>query len=146
MVTGTITGPLSFLPARVAFPDRPKDAVTREVLITANRARTIAFTVRSKPEALQIKISPDKTASSGQSRYRLGVTMPPGTTSPFRFGTIVLATDHPEEPTLTIPVSFMRPQSDRSKAITKQMVDRLNATQSDQSKKTARPATAKIKP
>ena len=64
------------------------------------------FEVASAPEKLKIDIVPDDSPGM-KGRYRMTVTVPPGTPSGKIEGEIVLKTDHPQVQELKIPVDLI---------------------------------------
>jgi hypothetical protein len=68
--------------------------------------RETHFEVLRKPEKVDVTITPDDK-STHKGRYRLIVSVPPGTAPGEVTGDIVLKTDHPHAAEVIIPVSIL---------------------------------------
>ena len=64
------------------------------------------FEVAYHPEKLDVKITPDDTPTQ-KGRYKMTVTVPPGTSAGPVDGDIILKTDHPKAGEIKIPVSIL---------------------------------------
>jgi hypothetical protein len=64
------------------------------------------FTVAQKPKNIEVAVIPNETPSL-KGRYRVTVTVPPGTPAGLVDGEIILHTDHPKVKELKIPVNIL---------------------------------------
>jgi Protein of unknown function (DUF1573) len=106
-LAGNTLGPISAFPPRIEMPNvASRGGASQDLaLIVRGGSLETHFEVVSKPEKLRVAISRDEKPEA-KGRYRLTVTVPPGTTpGPVR-DPIVLKTDHPKVKELRIPVSI----------------------------------------
>lgn len=68
--------------------------------------RSTKFEVAYHPEKINVTITPDDTQSQ-KGRYKMTVTVPPGTSAGPVDGDIILKTDHPSVSEMKIPVSIL---------------------------------------
>ena len=103
---GKVTGPINCVPGAVSMHDvYGKAGATNELNLVVANARATKFEVAKKPEKLQVEVVP-ADAEKKAGRYRLVVTVPPGT-APMRIeDEIVLKTDHPKAARVIVPVSI----------------------------------------
>ena len=108
-VSGRMTGPISFVDSgRVTMRDRLVDSQkggTAELRISVREGRETKFEVVSVPKGLEAKVVP-MDSSNQKGRYRLVVTVPPGTPAQKIDDQIELRTDHPKASRVFIPVSI----------------------------------------
>lgn len=105
-VVGKMSGPISYTPTSglEMHQVEGKTGGRGEVTLTVRNKRPVAFTVASAPKDLVVQVLPfDDSAKPG--RYRLAVTIPPGTSAKKIEGDIVLKSDHPKASELSVPVS-----------------------------------------
>lgn len=108
-VTGTLRGPISVLPERVGiFGISGSKGGKKEITLLVRGHRPTQFEVERHPEKLKVEVTPgDNSSKSG--KYRLIVTVPPGTPAGTFDDLIILKTDHPQAKELRIPVhGFVR--------------------------------------
>ncbi len=74
--------------------------------MTVRGGKETHFEVVAKPEKIEVAIHRDD-ATDPKGRYRLTVTVPPGTAPGEVEGTIVLKTDHQYARELKIPVTIL---------------------------------------
>lgn len=102
---GKMTGPISLIPGIVSMHDvYAKAGATQEVVLMVAQGRATKFTVEKKPDPIQVEVAPAQGAKAG--RYRLVVTVPPGTPPGRIEADVVLATDHPRAAQVIVPVSI----------------------------------------
>ena len=107
MVYGTVTGPISVLPERLRLINVTSSrGGSGEVTLLVRGGKPTKFEVASKPEKLDVEIVPSETATL-KGRYRMIVTVPPGTPARQIDENIVLKTDNPKASELKIPVSIL---------------------------------------
>jgi hypothetical protein len=103
-VTGKMTGPIAMLPNVLVMHNADgKAGASGEVLLSVRNNRPTTFKVAKKPERLQVGVDPTPVK---EGRYRLTVTIPPGTPAERIEDEIVLETDHPKAATMVVPVSI----------------------------------------
>ena len=106
-VAGNTIGPITVVPSRIRMPS---------VASRTGASQDLALIVRGNPGdafrgGLEIREAPGGHPSGGEAggprgRYRLTVTVPPGTPPGLVDEPIVLKTDHPKVKELRIPVSI----------------------------------------
>jgi hypothetical protein len=103
-VVGRTIGPISLDPSGLVMPSvSSRVGASRDLKLTVRGAEPTHFEVASKPEKLRVAIVPDdKPGANG--RYRVTVTVPPGTSPGVLVDPIVLKTDHPKMHEVKIPV------------------------------------------
>jgi hypothetical protein len=106
-VTGKMTGPISVVPEKLLMhPVLSKDGAHREMTLTVSNQRETKFQVFQKPAQVEIAIAPSgDTAKTG--RYRMTVTVPPGTPPADIEDWIILKTDNPKAEEIKIPISII---------------------------------------
>jgi hypothetical protein len=106
-ITGNMIGPISVIPDRVRMSSvsSNKGASLDLTLLVRGGAPT-KFEVLSHPEKLDVKVTPDETPTQ-HGRYKMTVTVAPGTSAGPVKGEIVLKTDNPKATELTIPVTVL---------------------------------------
>ncbi|MBX6312874.1 MAG: DUF1573 domain-containing protein [Isosphaeraceae bacterium] len=107
-VSGRISGPITVLPGQfLRFPPvASRQGDSESVVLVVRGQATTQFEVAEAPKMLKVVVEPDdvKTETDSFRRYRMTVTIPPGTPSGEINGTIVLKTDHPLASEVKIPV------------------------------------------
>ncbi|MGP0069876.1 MAG: DUF1573 domain-containing protein [Isosphaeraceae bacterium] len=105
-VGGNITGPITVFPAKLEmFNVSSRDGASRDLSLTVRGGRETRFEVAGALEKVRVAIVPDDR-SSAKGRYRLTITVPPGTSAGLIKERIVLKTDHPQVSQIEIPVSI----------------------------------------
>lgn len=106
-VTGIVTGPISVLPDRLRLINvTGSRGGSGEVTLLVRGGKSTKFEVAHKPEKLSVEVAPSETATL-KGRYRMTVTVPPGTPSGQISDTITLKTDNPKAAELKIPVNIL---------------------------------------
>lgn len=104
-ITGNAVGPISVIPDRVRMPSvSSSQGASRDVTLLVRGGTPTKFEVVRHPEKLNVKIGPDDTTTL-KGRYKMTVTVPPGTSAGPVDGEIVLKTDHPRAAEMKIPVT-----------------------------------------
>jgi hypothetical protein len=105
-LTGNMLGPISVVPEGLRLPDVSglKGAQRDLTLLVRGRPDT-HFEVAHAPAKLQVDIARDDTPTL-PGRYRMTVTVPPGTPSGWIKDSIILKTDHPRSSEVKIPVNI----------------------------------------
>jgi hypothetical protein len=104
---GNISGAVSVVPDRLQMinvPGRQGGSGTLALLVRGGRETQ--FEVVRKPDKVEVTIERDDTASV-KGRYRMKVTVPPGTAAGKVGGQIILKTDHPHVSEVKIPVTIL---------------------------------------
>ena len=104
-VAGSMLGPVNLQPARLIMHDvSGKAGAAGELAVVVRNKRPTKVEIVKKPDGVQAEILPAANGAAG--RYRLVVTVPPGT-PPVRIEElIVLKTDHPKAAELKVPLSI----------------------------------------
>lgn len=106
-VGGFVFGPISLSPERVRMPDVVgRVGASKDVYLVVRGGRETKFELVSKPDKIDVSIKRDDTPTL-KGRYRLTVTVPPGTAPGEVEGTIVIKTDHPHVSELKLPVTIL---------------------------------------
>jgi hypothetical protein len=106
MVSGKMIGPVNPVPSSISMHEvYGKAGASTEAMLVVREQRPTKFEVVKKPERLRVEIAPIEGVSA-PGRYRMIVTVPPGTTAERIEDEIVLKTDHPKASRLSIPVSI----------------------------------------
>ena len=105
-LVGKVTGPISAAPERLRMPNvTSRTGATGEVALMVLGGRAVHFEVAHAPAKLQVAIARVDT-STLKGRYRMTVTVPPGTPPGPVMDRIILKTDHPKLDKLEIPVTI----------------------------------------
>ncbi len=105
VLTGQMAGPINLVPAVLRRHQIDSKVGDRgELIITVRGGRETKFEVAHAPKALKVDVIPDPARKKG--RYRLVVTVPPGTPTGNIEDEIVLKTDHPKAGELSVPISL----------------------------------------
>jgi hypothetical protein len=105
-VSGKMVGPISASPERLRLvPVHSPMGRTGELMLTVRGLRPTRFEVESKPDRIDVAVSPGGP-SSQQGQYRVTVRVPPGMPPGTIMDQIVLKTDHPKAAELKIPIDI----------------------------------------
>jgi hypothetical protein len=107
-IQGYAVGPIRAVPERLSMKGVDgASGATRSLSLVVRGGKPVKFEVVQKPDAdIGVAITP-YDGPNQQGRYRLTVTVPPGT-PPARFEEeIILKTDHPRAAEIKIPVSII---------------------------------------
>lgn len=105
-LSGKMVGPISLIPSMLEMHNvSSKSGNQKEMMLLVRNHRATKFQVESKPEKLKVDVVEGKSDSK-VSRYRLIVTVPPGTPAGKVEDQIILKTDHPYAGELRIPVKL----------------------------------------
>jgi hypothetical protein len=106
-LTGTATGPISVMPDKLRMVTiNGKAGGVGQVTLLVRGGLSINFKVARKPDMVEVSIAPNETPTL-KGRYRMAVTVPPGTPAGFIDDQIILNTDHPTVGELKIPVNIV---------------------------------------
>jgi hypothetical protein len=106
-ISGTAVGPISVIPGRVRMSSvSSSQGASCDVTLSVRGGKPTNFEVVRHPEKLDVRITPDEL-SSQTGRYKMTVTVPPGTSAGPVDGEIVLKTDHPRAAEMKIPVTVL---------------------------------------
>jgi hypothetical protein len=106
-IGGSVYGPITVTPPGVRMPDVVgRIGASKELTVIVRGGRETKIDVLRKPEKVDVTITPDDR-STHKGRYRLTVSVPPGTAPGEVVGDIVLKTDHPHAAEVIIPVSIL---------------------------------------
>ena len=102
-----MTGPISVSPDRLRLVNVTSSrGGSGEVTLLVRGGKPTKFEVIQKPEKLNVDVEPNETPTL-KGRYRVNVTVPPGTASGQIQGLIVIKTDNPKAAELKIPVNIL---------------------------------------
>lgn len=108
VVSGKMTGPITCFPEilRMSQVSSEKGGNLQATVIVRDK-KPVKFEVAEEPKPVKVQVVPaDETKGAESSgRYRLTVTIPPGSKPGSLDGTIVLKTDHPLVKEMKIPVT-----------------------------------------
>jgi hypothetical protein len=111
-IAGRTTGPISIVPPQLRMSNvTAAQGASQDLTVLVRGARPTKFQVAHKPSQVDVNIAPNDTASQ-KGRYRLTVTVPPGTPAAHIEEVIVLKTDHPKAGEVKIPVMILISNSD----------------------------------
>ena len=103
-VAGRVTGVIAAMPDRLDLPTiSGRTGGKGKVILTVRGLRKTKFNVQKAPAKLKVEVALTDLATG---RYTLTVTIPPGTTPGQIEDLIILETDHPQAPTIKIPVNI----------------------------------------
>ncbi|WP_165075181.1 DUF1573 domain-containing protein [Paludisphaera rhizosphaerae] len=104
---GTVVGPVSVVPDRLRMVTvKSAEGASSEVHLSVRAGKEATFTVASKPDKLEVSITPEESADV-KGRYKVTIKVPKGTSTGLIDGEVVLKTDLPNAGELKIPVSFL---------------------------------------
>jgi hypothetical protein len=106
-ITGNMIGPISVIPDQVRMSNvSSSEGASRDLTLLVRGGTPTKFEVLSHPEKLDVKITQDDTPTQ-HGRYKMTVTVAPGTSAGPVKGEIVLKTDNPKATELTIPATVL---------------------------------------
>ena len=106
-LVGYTSGPINVMPNSMRMVTiNGKDGGSGQVTLLVREGRPTSFEVAHKPEKIDVSITPNDTPTL-KGRYRLNVTVPPGTSAGLIDDEIILHTDHPKVRELKIPVNIV---------------------------------------
>jgi hypothetical protein len=104
IVLGKMTGPITVVPERLRLHDVQSERGGQgEVTLLVRGMKETHFQVMQKPESFQVDITPSNQSTKA-GKYRVKVTIPPGTRSEEIEDQIIIKTDHPQADELRIPI------------------------------------------
>jgi len=103
-VTGERVGPVRVAPRRLRIVASKARGGLARAILTARGEIPTRFEVVEAPEGMVVAVEPIGDAGGASRRHQLTASIPPGATPRPTDGSIVLGTNHPEEPTVVIPV------------------------------------------
>jgi hypothetical protein len=107
VLAGTASGPISLLPSILRMVAvNGKEGATGQLTLLVREGRPTTFKVLRKPEKVEVSIAPNDTPTL-KGRYRLTVTVPPGTSPGLIDDEIIFQTDHPNVAELKVPVNIV---------------------------------------
>ena len=83
-----------------------KEGASGQLTMLVREGRPTNFKVLRKPEKLEVSVAPNDTPTL-KGRYRLTVTVPPGTPPGLIDDEIIFQTDHPKVSELKVPVNIV---------------------------------------
>jgi hypothetical protein len=111
-IAGRTTGPISVLPPTLRMPSvTSSQGAIQDLTLLVRGGRPTKFEIAHTPAKLKVAITQNDTASQ-KGRYRLRVTVPPGTPAGAVEEEIILKTDHPRAGELKIPVVVLISNAD----------------------------------
>jgi hypothetical protein len=103
-VTGKVVGPIALVPEHLRLHNiSGRRGGSGQMTLMVRGFRDTKFEVEKKPEKLLVDISPTG-GDSKAGKYKLTVTIPPGTSPGEIEDTIILKTDHPQASVVKIPI------------------------------------------
>ncbi|MBV8312905.1 MAG: DUF1573 domain-containing protein, partial [Planctomycetaceae bacterium] len=107
VLAGVVSGPISLVPPilRMVAVNGRRGA-SGQLTLLVREGQPTSFKVLRKPEKLEVSIAPNDTPTL-KGRYRLTVTVPPGTAAGLIDDEIILQTDHPKVGELKVPVNII---------------------------------------
>ncbi len=106
VLAGNATGPISLLPSVLRMVANSKEGASGQLTMLVREGRPTNFKVLRKPEKLEVSVAPNDTPTL-KGRYRLTVTVPPGTSPGLIDDEIIFQTDHPKVSELKVPVNIV---------------------------------------
>jgi hypothetical protein len=111
-ISGDCSGPISTIPSRLRMPTvSGAKGGSGQVTLLVRSGKPTKFEVAEKPDKLLVAVAPDES-NNQKGRYRVTVTVPPGTSPGVVEGQIVIKTDHPNATSIKIPVSVFVSRAD----------------------------------
>jgi len=106
-LVGSMAGPISVMPNSLRMVTvNGKDGGSGQVTLLVREGRSTNFTVAYKPERIDVSIVPNDTPTL-KGRYKLTVSVLPGSSAGLIDDQIILKTDHPKVSELRIPVNIV---------------------------------------
>jgi len=113
-IAGSMTGPITVHPAKLEMLNvLSRTGAARDFSLLVRGEKEIHFQVAQAPAKVKVAVVHDET-SRLKGRYRVTVTVPPGTPAGLIDEPIVLKTDHPKVSEVKIPVSIIISRSNAS--------------------------------
>jgi hypothetical protein len=107
VLAGTASGPISLLPSILRMVAvNGKEGATGQVTMLVREGRPTSFKLIRKPEKVEVEITPNDTPTL-KGRYRVTVTVPPGTAPGLIDDEIIFQTDHPNVSELKVPLNIV---------------------------------------
>lgn len=107
VLAGVVSGPISLLPSILRMVAvNAKEGASGQMTLLVREGRPTSFKVIRKPEMLEVSIAPNDTPTL-KGRYRLTVTVPPGTVAGLIDDEIIFQTDYPKVGELKVPVNIV---------------------------------------
>ena len=101
-VIGKMSGPVNLIPPQLSMHQAKGQSGDKgEVIVAVRQGRETQIRVEKAPAPLQCTVTAER-----KGRYKLTVTIPPGTPAQEIEGEIVLKTDHPKAETVHVPVDI----------------------------------------
>jgi hypothetical protein len=106
-IRGYATGPIRVVPDRLTMRVNGAEGGKGSVSMLVRGGNEVNFTIAQKPgENVRVTVDPDETGKQ-KGKYRLTVTVPPGS-SPARMDKdIIIKTDHPRAAEIKIPTDII---------------------------------------
>jgi hypothetical protein len=105
---GRRVGPITVIPETARLHNvSPEEGATTSVIISVRNAPDTTFEVVQKPESLKVDVVPSEVlngAAAKVRRYKLNVTVPPGSPEGVISDPIILKSNHPQVERITVPV------------------------------------------
>jgi Protein of unknown function (DUF1573) len=107
VLAGVASGPISLMPSILRMVAiNGKQGGTGQLTMLVREGRPTSFTLIRKPEKIEVSVAPNDTPTL-KGRYRLIVTVPPGTSPGLIDDEIIFQTDHPKVGELKVPVNIV---------------------------------------
>ena len=107
VLAGTASGPISLMPSILRMVAvNGKEGASGQLTMLVREGRPTNFKVLRKPEKIEVSVAPNDTPTL-KGRYRLTVTVPPGTSPGLIDDEIIFQTDHPNVSELKVPVNIV---------------------------------------
>jgi hypothetical protein len=115
-IHGYATGPISVIPEKLSMRGvSGKNGATHSLSLLVRGGKDVLFEVVQKPDdRFDIQIARNDAAPNQKGRWRLTLTIPPGTPPAHIEKEIILKTDHPSATEIKIPVSIIITNSSSS--------------------------------
>ncbi len=106
-IGGNVTGAITVIPDRLRMPSVTSgQGASMDMTVLVRGGRPTKFEIAYHPEKLKVKITPDDTPTQ-KGRYKMTVSVPPGTAAGPVDGDIILKTDDPRAGELKVPVNVL---------------------------------------
>ena len=106
VLAGNASGPISLLPSILRMIVNGKEGSAGQLTMLVREGRPTSFKVVRKPEKIDVQVTSNDTPTL-KGRYRLTVTVPPGTPAGLIDDEIIFETDHPRVHELKVPVNIV---------------------------------------
>ena len=105
-IGGKVTGPISVVPPGLRLHEiTSRDGASRDLAVMVRGGKPTHFEVAQSPDKIKVAVVPDDSPGM-KGRYRLTITVPPGTPSGKIVGDIILKTDNPMATEIKVPVDI----------------------------------------